>query len=318
MNAKGPSPYRKWPHRVAIAAACLTWPLLFLGGLVTTLQVGMAVPDWPTTFGVNMFLYNFLNDSIGVQLEHSHRLLGAAVGLACVALCATLLWRDPRRWVKVLGVLALAGVIAQGVVGGTRVTQNSQTLAALHGVTGQYFLGLMVAIAVVTGRVWAETSSPRPDERRLRRNALATLAALVVVVPLGAIVRHFGSHMAIGGHLLLALMVLGHAIALVVKIEKSRVQAPELVPSSRALGLLIVAQVLLGVAALVALWPLDPSRIRHDALQVIIRTGHQANGGLLMGAAVVLWLRAVRTFAPVAGPSQASVPSSPRDLEVVT
>src|SRR5436190_24041102 len=118
--------YARGPHFVAVGAAVLTWPLLFLGGLVTTLRVGMAVPDWLTTFGVNMFLYNFLNDSIGVQLEHSHRLYASAVGVACIVLAGTLLWADPRRWVKALGVLALAGVIAQGVLGGTRVTQNSQ------------------------------------------------------------------------------------------------------------------------------------------------------------------------------------------------
>ena len=70
------------PHRVALLATAFTWPLLFVGGLVTTYRVGMAVPDWPTTFGINMFLYDFRNVAWGVFVEHGHRLYGAAVGFA--------------------------------------------------------------------------------------------------------------------------------------------------------------------------------------------------------------------------------------------
>lgn len=73
-------------HRLAWAAAVLTWPLLLVGGSVTVYRVGMAVPDWPTTFGVNMFLYDFLNSSWGVFLEHSHRLYAAGLGVCCIAL----------------------------------------------------------------------------------------------------------------------------------------------------------------------------------------------------------------------------------------
>ncbi len=307
----------KWPHRVALCASILTWPLVFLGGLVTTYKVGMAVPDWPTTFGANMLLYDFMNAPPGVQLEHTHRLLGVAVGLACLVLCVVLVWKGPRPAIKALGVAALIGVSLQGLLGGLRVTRNSQVLAAVHGATGQYFFGLMVAIVVVTGSVWLGATTPRPDTLRLRRRTLATLGMLLVVVPLGAIVRHFGSHMAIGGHLLLALMVLGHAIALVVKIERSKVIVPELVPSSRALGASILLQFAAGVVALVLLWPLDPARVRFDALQVLVRTFHQANGALLLGAAIVMTLRAHRAFAPAAGRLEGIVPTSSRDLEVV-
>ena len=69
----------------------------------------MAVPDWPTTFGINMFLYNFWNAPFGVRVEHAHRLYGAAVGLATIVLTAWFLAFERRRWMKVLGVVALAG-----------------------------------------------------------------------------------------------------------------------------------------------------------------------------------------------------------------
>ena len=77
-------------------AAVFTLPLLFVGGSVTTYRVGMAVPDWPTTFGINMFLYDFWNAPFGVRVEHTHRLYGAAVGLATIVLAVWLRWSSSR------------------------------------------------------------------------------------------------------------------------------------------------------------------------------------------------------------------------------
>ena len=145
---------------MAVLAAVFTLPLLFVGGSVTTYRVGMAVPDWPTTFGINMFLYDFWNAPFGVQVEHAHRLYGAAVGLTTVGLTVWLFCFEPRRWMKGLGVLALVAVIGQGILGGTRVTQVSTFLAAVHGCTGQAFFALMVALCVLTGRDWLGDSSP--------------------------------------------------------------------------------------------------------------------------------------------------------------
>src|SRR5438445_7066802 len=88
-------------HFVAVLAAVFTWPLIFVGGLVTTYRVGMAVPDWPTTFGMNMFLYRFWEAAWGVFIEHGHRLYGAAVGLATIVLAAWFLVSERRAWMKV-------------------------------------------------------------------------------------------------------------------------------------------------------------------------------------------------------------------------
>src|SRR3954449_7072005 len=111
-----PSPYisPRHCHLVAILATLFVLPLLLSGAQVTTNRVGMAVPDWPTTFGINMFLYDFWNAPFGVQVEHTHRLYGAAVGLATVGLMAWFLAFEPRRWMKILGVVALVTVIIQG------------------------------------------------------------------------------------------------------------------------------------------------------------------------------------------------------------
>ena len=127
MTVETPSPRdSRWPHRLAVALVCATFPLIWVGGLVTTTESGMAVPDYPTTFGHNMFLYpldTWLGGPWQVFVEHGHRLLGALAGLVTIALCIALWRSDERRWVRWLGVAALAGVIVQGLLGGFRVIE---------------------------------------------------------------------------------------------------------------------------------------------------------------------------------------------------
>ena len=180
---------------MAVFAAFFTFPLLFVGGSVTTYRVGLAVPDWPTTFGINMFLYDFWNAPFGVQIEHTHRLYGAAVGLATIALCVWFLVFEPRRWMKWLGVVALLAVIAQGVLGGTRVTQVSTFLAAVHGCTAMAYFGLMVALCVLTGRAWYSNQPPMRDRHHLRPLSLLLLGVVCVQIGLGAWLRHYASRL---------------------------------------------------------------------------------------------------------------------------
>src|SRR5262245_5852427 len=102
-----PSSFSPWPHRLALVLAWATFPLLFIGGLVTSLGVGMAVPDWPTTFGYNMFLYPWSKMIGGIFYEHSHRLVASAVGLLTIGLALTFWVYERRRWLRWLGVAAL-------------------------------------------------------------------------------------------------------------------------------------------------------------------------------------------------------------------
>src|SRR5437870_10964538 len=117
-DAVGFSP---WPHRLAVALACATFPLLFIGGLVTSKGAGLAVPDWPTTFGYNMFLYPWSKMIGNIFYEHSHRLFASAVGLLTIALAVTFWFAERRPWVRWLGVAELGWVIVQGILGGLRV-----------------------------------------------------------------------------------------------------------------------------------------------------------------------------------------------------
>src|SRR5215468_7172473 len=101
-----------WPHRLAMILVCATFPLLFIGGLVTSKGAGLAVPDWPTTFGYNMFLYPWSKMVGNIFYEHSHRLVASAVGLLTIALTVAFWLRERRQWLRWLGMLALGLVIA--------------------------------------------------------------------------------------------------------------------------------------------------------------------------------------------------------------
>jgi cytochrome c oxidase assembly protein subunit 15 len=152
-----------WPRRWALVLACATFPLVWVGGLVTTTDAGMAVPDWPSTYGYNLFLYpwqTWLAGPWDIFVEHGHRLLGAAVGLITIALLAVLWRSDDRVWLRWLGLAALALVIFQGVLGGMRVLFDERTLAMFHGTTGPLFFGLTVAMVVFTSRRWRQDSPP--------------------------------------------------------------------------------------------------------------------------------------------------------------
>src|SRR5574341_635220 len=140
----------RWLHRFALLTAGATFPLLFIGGLVTSKGAGLAVPDWPTTFGYNMFLYPWAKMIGGIFYEHSHRLFASAVGFLTVITALTFWLKEERLWMRWLGVAALGLVIAQGVLGGLRVVLLEQPLAIVHAAFAQAFFALTVSLAVFT------------------------------------------------------------------------------------------------------------------------------------------------------------------------
>ena len=134
--------YSPWLHRIALFTAGATFLLIVIGGIVTSTESGLAVPDWPNTFGYNMFLYPLSEMVGGILYEHSHRLMGSIVGLLTIALLIMLILKDSRRWIKWLGLAALVGVSVQGVLlvdlrvllDGPEVTEFSHNLAIVHAI----------------------------------------------------------------------------------------------------------------------------------------------------------------------------------------
>jgi cytochrome c oxidase assembly protein subunit 15 len=309
ITAKSAAPaYRAAPHWAAVLAAILTWPLVFAGGLVTTYRVGMAVPDWPTTFGQNMFTYDLAEAAFGVRVEHIHRLAGAAVGLCTIALMLDFLAFDRRRSVKALGVLALIAVVAQGVLGGMRVRNNSTTLAMIHGCTGQAFFAFMVGLAAITARPWFAARRPVGRDGWLKAPAAATLAIASLQIALGAWLRHYPAPAPLMSHAGLALLVIGVIAATVWAVRRRKDEVPGLLGPVRAIEMTLAIQLVLGIAAWWMLRPFDGIARGVTTAQALIRTGHQANAALLLGAAVVL---VVRAFGHAAGVPEAEAPAEP-------
>src|SRR5205085_12598368 len=143
-----------WLNRFAWFTAFATLLLIGSGGMVTSEGVGLAVPDWPTTFGYNMFLFPASKWIGGMFFEHTHRLIASNVGFLTIVLAAWLWFVDPRRWGRILGVAAVSAVIVQGVLGGLRVTMLKDEIGIFHACLAQAFFGLIVIIALVTSRSW--------------------------------------------------------------------------------------------------------------------------------------------------------------------
>jgi cytochrome c oxidase assembly protein subunit 15 len=268
-------------HALALVTAAVTLVLILFGGLVTNTGAALAVPDWPTTFGHNMFLYPWSQMVGGIFYEHSHRLIGALVGLLTVAL-GVALWPSRLRW---LGVAAVAVVVLQGVLGGLRVVLLQANLAILHGCLAQAFFALIVAIASLSAGTPAPT--PRALSSSTRTLTIATAAVVYLQIVFGALLTHAGR---IDLHLAGALAVF--VLAPVVTARLRRGGDPQAAWAARALLILLGVQLVLGVGAFVgrfSSWPLPGGAVTGLALPV----AHRLVGSLILGAAVVLALRVI-------------------------
>jgi len=148
--------YNRKLHRVALVVAWAVFPLIFIGGLVTSKDAGLSVPDWPNSYGYNMFLFPPRLWSGGIFYEHTHRLYASLVGLLTIVLAACS-FTDKRRWVRYLGVGCLGMVVLQGVLGGLRVVLLKLDLAIVHACVAQAFFCMVVLMSVVTSRWWVVT-----------------------------------------------------------------------------------------------------------------------------------------------------------------
>ena len=190
-------------RRLAIHAwACITLVATFLllcsGGIVTSKGVGMSVPDWPTTYGYNMFLFPLSGWVGGVFYEHSHRLIASGVGLMTMILAAGLLVVEPRRWVRNLGIIAFIAVCIQGLLGGLRVSLFKDEIGIFHATLAQSFFCLLGILTLATSpsfarRAW-DVFLPDPVLKNL---VVGATVLIFLQLGLGATMRHEHAGLAI-------------------------------------------------------------------------------------------------------------------------
>ena len=284
--------YSPWLHRVARLTAGATFLLIVIGGIVTSTDSGLAVPDWPTTFGHNMFLYPLSEMVGGILYEHSHRLMGSLVGILMIGLFLLILVRDSRKWLKWLGLAALIAVIVQGVLGGLRVTQINRNFAIVHACLAQAFFALLCGIAWFTSRDWRQDIRTTTGEtaRKLRRLSLMTTCLIYVQLIFGAILRHTGSRL--DAHLLFAFLVALHVFLLARRLLASESDGIGQSAPLLLLGLLVV-QLMLGTGAFFAKLTAFGETFA-TALTVTITTAHVAVGALMLVSSFVLTLKIYR------------------------
>lgn len=294
-----------WTHIVACLLVGVTAVLLSFGALVTTYEAAMAVPDWPATYGHNMFLFplaEWLHGPWDLFLEHGHRLLGALTGIMTLVLAAVA-WRSGTRpVVRWLAVAAVALVVIQGALGGARVLLDDKTVAKVHACTGPLFFAVAVAIATLSRRAAAVGGGTTV------RLPVALLVAAYLQLVAGAQLRHLDATVdpatfraLVGLHIFgaVAVTVLSVMSALVVGAEGSPVARRW----ARGIVALVAVQLLLGGGAWVASWglpsglipeawqSLEPLRARSVGNAVVV-TGHVVLGMLILGASVVLAIEA--------------------------
>lgn len=190
----------RWLHQYTKLLTVASLVLITAGGLVTSTGSGLAVPDWPNTYGYFMFSFPLSKMVGGILYEHGHRLIASIVGMLTIGLVIWLARTESRAWVRRLGWLALAAVITQGTLGGLTVLYFLPPLISIsHAGLAQLFFVLVVSLTVFTSPGWrAQYRRPHPLSDR-------TLLWLTRVIPfviycqilIGATMRHTDAGLAI-------------------------------------------------------------------------------------------------------------------------
>ena len=194
-------------HRFSKLVAACTVVLILAGSLVTSHDAGLSVPDWPTSYGWNMFTFPPSMWVTNILYEHGHRLIASTVGCLTIILAVWLWLADPRGWLRWFGVAALGAVIAQGILGGITVLLFlPDAVSTAHAGLAEIFFCMTVAIALFTSPRWiagygaSREASPvtrEVDDPRLRQLATATTVIIYTQILIGATMRHTGAGLAI-------------------------------------------------------------------------------------------------------------------------
>jgi cytochrome c oxidase assembly protein subunit 15 len=287
-------------HRFALLVACATFLLIIAGANVTSHDAGLATSDWPLSNG------QVFPPMVGnLFWEHGHRLIAASVGLLTIALAVYLQIRERRSWVRRLGWVALAGVVAQGLLGGLTVKLNLPlAVSAAHATLAQLFFLTTVSLAVFTSRSWIAPPVETSEEGNgipLRGLCVAALAVILVQLVLGATLRHSATWdqplpvSLLLAHVFGAVAVTLTAFATAWTVFRRYGSERYLMRPALLATVLVTVQLLLGVAAYVtrAASPNDPQPLNP---MIAVTVAHVAGGALVFATTIVLTLRTFRVL----------------------
>ncbi len=282
----------RWRRRFTVLTALATLVLMGWGAFVTSIEAGLAVPDWPSSYDS----YDPFNPWPGwwritpLLAEHGHRLLGMLVGLLTTVLAVWTWFAESRRWLRWLAVGALALVSFQGLLGGLRVVWLSLDLAVIHAATAQLFLGLIVAMAVFTSHWWQGAGGTAENrDVRLWRLALAVPGAVWFQIILGALLRHPGTGihpLLVGLHIAGAVLVAAVVAAFLLRVWSEHRDARVLYRGAWVLAGLVDVQLILGLTAYFVTLD-DAGMLQPSNLQAVVNTSHAVVGAFLMAGAVL-------------------------------
>ncbi len=319
---------------------------------MTTYDAGMAVPDWPETYGYNLFLYPWTTWWAGpwdLFIEHGHRLLASAVGMLTIAWLISVWLSDGRRWMMIYAGACLALVILQGVLGGLRVLFDATTMARIHGCVGPVFFVASVLGAVMTSDRWRTHVAdlipadliPADSQDKLSsyvRIAWVTAGIAYLQLILGAHLRHVSPgwqpqtfQVFVLAHLIGAVVLAAHAVWLRIRWSKLTKSACDCLGHWNVSGLatLVLTQIALGtfVWRVKYQWPTwvpQPEWLRNHTvqaegmLQVLTVTAHVALGSLIFAFAAMIALRGHRQLGLQAPLWQRRLSSSVKRWGLVT
>jgi heme a synthase len=298
----------KWIYRWSLLVTLLTFPLIWLGGLVTTHDAGMAVPDWPGTFGYNLFLYpwsTWLYGPFDLFVEHGHRLLASLVGVIAIGLCIVAYRTERRVWLRNCCFGLLAAIIAQGLLGGFRVLMDARTAAMIHGCSGPLVFAFGAFIVMASSNTW-HAPPVRIRSKWFDRCSLLLLILCIGQLFVGAQLRHAQPAWLpalflslVHTHLLLATLISITVILIFITAWcRARNRTAGLRLPASLLMVAVMGQVLLGFGTWIANYAtpwidLTPWLARYTIQgkgfwESMIVTGHQATGSLLI--VFSLWL----------------------------
>jgi cytochrome c oxidase assembly protein subunit 15 len=302
----------RWRTRFARVTALSYIPLIAVGGLVTSTDSALAVPDGATTYGALSVLFPLkLMAEPRIFFEHSHRLFGTLAGLTTLVLMLRVLRGERRKFPKVMTSALFLAVLAQGLMGAFRVSEESTFLAIFHGIFAQIVLALSACTAITLSKRWV-SCNPSPESlplaKRTRTFMALAFSALFLQLCLGAVTRHLNSNHAMLTHAGFAFIVVGLLIiggSFCIKAGKSDPGSNGIRPFGAIMHGLVVLQFTLGWAVLGMAWDGDEaadlptstelsSTAAVPASEALITTVHHLTGAMLFAATACALFWALR------------------------